>query len=516
MRKTKNQTSDDKDLIRQLAEADLYTFIKLVAPHEVWGSVHEELFSWWTREDAKDNQLVLLPRDHKKSKCIAYRCAWEIVRNSAITILYVSATALLAEKQLKSIKDILTSEIVSYYWPDLVNPQEGKRERWTVDEISVDHPIRKAEGVRDATVKAAGLTANVTGLHCQIAVLDDVVVPDNAYTTLGRDQVRSFYSQLSSIETTGAREWCVGTRYHPGDLYKDLTDMTEIYETEEGEEIEDQVYEVFQRVVETDGEFLWPKQRRADGKTFGFDARELARKKAKYLDTSQFYAQYYNNPNAVENQSIDRSRFQYYDKEKLNSVNGDWYIGDEPISVFAAMDFAYTIGTKSDFTVIAVIGVDEQNNYYILDIDRFKTNKISTMYERVEVCYRKWRFRRIRCEVVAAQGLIVQQFKDYMRTQRMMFSIDEYHPPRGMKKEERILAILEPRYQNGQIYHYKGGNCSILEEELIMTNSEHDDVKDAVASCVEICKAPVSQRRFGKKSSGNVIQFHGRFGGVAA
>ncbi len=35
--------------------------------------------------------------------------------------------------------------------------------------------------------------------------LDDVVVPDNAYTQLGREQVRAFYSQLSSIESTGAQ-----------------------------------------------------------------------------------------------------------------------------------------------------------------------------------------------------------------------------------------------------------------------------------------------------------------------
>lgn len=515
MGRPKKLTVEDKELVRQLAEADLYTFIKLVASHEVWGAVHEDLFSWWEREDHLDNQLVLLPRDHKKSKCIAYRCAWEIVRNPAITILYVSATALLAEKQLKSIKDILTSDIVRYYWPELVNDQEGKRERWTVDEISVDHPIRKKEGVRDATVKAAGLTANVTGLHCQIAVLDDVVVPDNAYTQLGREQVRAFYSQLSSIETTGAREWCVGTRYHPADLYKDLTEMTEVYENEEGEEVELQVYEVFQRVVETDGEFLWPKQRREDGKTFGFDAKELARKKAKYLDITQFYAQYYNNPNAIENQVIDRSRFQYYDRDKINSINGEFFFGDEPLNVFAAMDFAYTIGNRSDYTVIAVLGMDEKFNIYVLDIDRFRTNKISQMYEYVEKAFRKWRFRRIRCEVTAAQSLIVQQFKEYMRSQRMMFSIDEYHPPRGMKKEERIAAILEPRYQNGQMYHYKGGNCSVLEEELVMTNAEHDDVKDAVASCAEICKPPVAIRQ-NRKSSGNVIQFHGRFGGVAA
>jgi len=508
----KEKDLSDKDLIKQAAEADLLTFIRLVAPHRMLGAIHEELCYWWQREDAKDNQLVLLPRDHQKSAMIAYRVAWWITRHPETTVLYVSATANLAEKQLKSIKDILTSDIYRFYWPEMVNELEGKRERWAVDEISVDHPKRKEEGVRDATVKAAGITANVTGLHCNVAVLDDVVVPDNAYTNTGREQVRAFYSQLSSIESTGAKEWAVGTRYHPGDLYKDMMDMTEIYFDDTDEETEEHVYETFERTVETNGEFLWPKQRRADGKAFGFDAKELARKKAKYLDVTQFYAQYYNNPNAVETQLIDKSRFLYYNKEQIDNISGAWYIGDNMLSVYASMDFAYSVSNTADYTVIAVIGVDEDNNYYILDIDRFKTNKISVMYDRAEAVYRKWKFKRLRCEVVAAQRLIVQQFKEYMRGQQIAFSIDEYNPPRNMSKAERIAAILEPRYSNGQIWHYKGGNCQILEEELILNNPEHDDVKDAVAACIEICKAPMT-RMWSRKS--NVIPFNSRFGGVA-
>ena len=503
----------EKDLVKQAAENDLLTFVRLVAPHRVLGAIHEELFLWWTRDDAKDNQLVLLPRDHGKSAMIAYRVAWWITKHPDTSILYVSATANLAEKQLKAVKDILCSDIYRFYWPEMVNEQEGKREKWSESEIAVDHPKRKAEGIRDATVKAAGITANVTGLHCQVAVLDDVVVPDNAYTQLGREQVRAFYSQLSSIESTGAKEWAVGTRYHPADLYKDMMEMTEIYFDEADEEIEVEVYEVFERVVEKNGEFLWPKQRRADGKTFGFDQKELARKKAKYLDITQFYAQYYNNPNAVETQIIDRSRFQYYDRDKLENISGSWYLGNKLLTVYGSMDFAYSISNTADFTVIAIVGVDDDNNYYILDIDRFKTNKISAMYDHAERVYKKWRFRKLRCEVVAAQKLIVTQFKEFMRSQDIIFTIDEFHPPRTMNKEERIASVLEPRYQNNQIWHYKGGNCQTLEEELLLSNPEHDDVKDALAACIGIAKAPANNHKWSARS--NVVSFNNRFGGVS-
>jgi phage terminase large subunit-like protein len=176
------------------------------------------------------------------------------------------------------------------------------------------------------------------------------------------------------------------------------------------------------------------------------------------------------------------------------------------------MDFAFSLSDKSDYTVIIVIGVDENNNYYILDIDRFKTNSISFMYDKAERSYRKWRFKKMRCEVVAAQKMIVQQFKEYMRGQDISFTIDEFNPPKTMKKEERIASVLEPRYNNNQIWHYKGGHCQTLEEELVLNKPEHDDVKDALASCIEICKPSVSNKNW--KRSSNVI-FNSRWGGVS-
>ena len=498
-----------RDIVREQAEADLLTFIKLVAPQRMLGGIHEEFIAWMTRPDAMDNQLVLLPRDHQKSAMIAFRVAWWLTTNPETTILYVSATADLAEKQLKFIKDILTSDIYRHYWPEMVNLNENYRERWAVNEVSVDHPKRKAEGVRDPSIKAVGLTANITGFHCNIAVLDDIVVPANAYTELGREQTKALYSQLSSIETTGAKEWAVGTRYHPADIYKDIVDMVEIFE-KDGVDVERPVYEVFQRQVETDGEFLWPKQRRHDGKQFGFDAQELARKKAKYLDVTQFHAQYYNNPNVSSEGAVDVGLFQYYGREALVNRSGVWYIGEKLLNIYAAMDFSYTVTKTADYTVILVIGVDEDGFIYILDIDRFRTKSIREMYEHAERLHRKWHFLRLRAEVTAAQQLVVNQMKDYMRQVNLPLAVDE-HKPTG-NKEERIHAALTPRYENKMIWHYKGGNCQALEEELRMQHPEHDDCKDALAAVVETAYGPAKSRL---RAASHKVVYNTRFGGVA-
>ncbi len=502
--------------IRESAEADLEVFIKLVAPHLLLGDVHRELIQWWNRSEAKNNQLVLLPRGHLKSKLIAYRTAWWITKYPETTILYVSATADLAEKQLYAIKQIIDSPIYRRYWPEMINLEEGKREKWAVAEIAVDHPKRKLEGVRDATCKAVGLTSNTTGFHADVVVLDDIVVPGNAYTEEGRDKVASAYSQLASIENPGALEWVVGTRYHPKDIYDTMVSMKETLYNEDGDiESENEVYELFQRVVETNGEFLWPKQSREDGKRFGFDDKELARIKAKYVDSTQFYAQYYNNPNSSENSRINQDKFQYYERSFLQNKEGDWYFKDRKLNVYAAIDFAFSLRKQADYTALVVVGVDSQGNYYLLEIDRFKTDRIVEYFNHILTAWQKWGFRKIRAEVTVAQQTIVKELKEsYLKPNGIPLSIEEFRPTRHMgDKNERITAVLEPKYDNLQVWHYRGGNCQSLEEELVMVHPPHDDIKDALANAISIAVIP--KQNAGGFNLGRNVVTHSRFGGVA-
>lgn len=507
------------DQIREAAEADFLTFVRLVFPKQVIGSVHEQLGRWWTRDDAKSHQMVLLPRDHGKSRWAAFRVAWEITRRPWIRVLYISATANLAEKQLGFIKQILTSSIYRRYWPEMVHPEEGKRAKWTNSEIEVDHPKRLEEGVRDPTVFTGGLTKSLTGLHCDIAVLDDVVVYENAYTEEGRATVRRQYSLLSSIEGADAQEWVVGTRYHPKDLYGEILDMVEIQYNDDGDEVgAEPIYEVFQREVEDagdgTGEFLWPRQQRSDGSWFGFDRKILARKRGQYLDRTQFRAQYYNDPNDPGELRIGRDKFQYYDKKFLNNNGGTWFYKDHKLNIFASVDFAYTTSKRADYTAIVVIGIDRYQNIYVLDIDRFKTSRISDYFEHILLLHERWGFRKLAAETTAAQLPIVQQLKDLIRENGMYISIAEVkHNRHEGTKEERMSAILEPRYDNNAVWHYQGGNCQVLEDELIMTHPPHDDCMDALATAIDIAVAPTGMQH-GDRSNVTRIAVHPRFGGV--
>jgi hypothetical protein len=509
--------------IRATAMKDLFFFAKLVNPGYMYGDIHKEVFQWMQNysifgidEEKNSNKLIMLPRAHLKSHMVATWSAWIITRHPEVTLLYLSATSGLAEKQLYAIKNIFESKVYNRYFPEYICPQEGKREKWTNTEISIDHVARSMEGVRDPTIATAGLTTNTTGWHADIIVPDDLVVPENAYTETGRESVLAKSSQFTSIRNAGGFTMACGTRYHPNDVYASWKAQEYDIFSEEGEVLERRkVWEIKEYAVEEEGQFLWPRVvRSVDGKKFGFDQRVLARIKAEYEDRVQFYAQYYNDPNDPGSNRISRDKFQYYDKKFLKQRDGYWYFRGNRLNVYASIDFAFSLSARADNSAVVVIGIDADGYIYVLDIEVFKTDRISGYFDVIKHLHAKWEFNKLRAETTVAQSIIVRDLKDMMRAEGLRLSVDEFRPSRKEgTKEERIAAALEHRYDNQTIWHYKGGYTDVLEEELILARPAHDDVKDALASAVEIAVKPKGSR--GEKRDTNVIQFNSKFGGVS-
>ena len=485
--------------IRETAENDLFFFARLVNPGYAYGSIHRELYHWlqdyylYGKGDAQStNKLVMLPRAHLKSHIAATAVAWLIVRHPEITILYLSATAELAESQLYDVKNILDSPVFRKYWPEYIHPEAGKREKWASKSIMVDHTKRKEEGIRDATVKIAGLTTNTTGWHADVIVADDLVVPENAYTEDGRLSVRKKTSQFTSIRNAGGFTIACGTRYHPNDIYATFKEqITDIFDDDGMLVDKTHVWAIKEFAVEEDDVFLWPRTVRTDGKAFGFNKNVLARISAEYEDRTQFYAQYYNDPNDPESARMGEEVFQYFNRRLLVSEGGRWFYNGKRLNIYAAVDFAFSLSAAADYTAIVVVGIDEDQNIYVLDIDRFKSFKTIDYFKHIKALHSKWNFKKLQAETTAAQKSIVDSIKDYVRQDGLRLSVMEYRPSRAEgSKEERIAAVLEHRYENYQMWHQEGGWTDVLEEELMQARPAHDDIKDALASAVSITVAP--------------------------
>lgn len=509
--------------VRERALADLNFFAALVNPGYMYGEIHRDIFRWMEDytlfgrgEELTSNKLIMLPRAHLKSHMVATWCAWVILRNPEVTILYLSATAELAETQLFAIKGILEGNICQRYFPEYIQPQAGLREKWSQRKITIDHPAREA--VRDPTIATAGLTTNTTGWHADIIVADDLVIPENAYTEEGRESVVKKSSQFTSIRNPGGFTMACGTRYFPTDIYFTWKNQSYPVYNDEGEQIDVKpVWEVKEYKVEDNGVFIWPRVVRKDGKAFGFSRQVLARIQAEYDDRIQFFAQYYNDPNDPQSNRISRDKFQYANLRFLKKEGSRWFYNGKRLNIYAAVDFAFSLNRAADYTAIVVVGVDGDGNYYVLDIDRFKSTKTIEYFEHIAILHSKWKFQKLRAEVTVAQAVIVDAIKDYIKQQGLTISVDEFRPSKAEgSKEERIAAALEYLYDDLKVWHFEGGFTQVLEDELILARPAHDDIKDALASAVSIAIKPAGSRSAGIQdffSSGGFTR--GRFGGVA-
>mgnify|MGYP000627945701 CR=1 FL=1 len=509
------------DEIRFRAENDLFYFAQLVNPQYIYGDVHEEVFRWLSSQDASNNQLILLPRAHLKSHCIATWVNWAVTKDPATSIIYLTAGEDLAKAQMYAIKRVFTSDTYRTIWPDMIGREEGKRDTWSAYAINVDHPAREEAGTRDNTILIKTIKSNFAGLHCESIVYDDIVVPGNAYTGIGRTEVRRAVSQSASVLNPGGIIKCVGTRYHPIDIYNDFKEEMIPEFNDTGEIVgERQAWDIFEKKAEDRGDltglFLWPRTKCVKThKWYGFDNKILAGIRAKYYalgERAQYHAQYYNEPNDPESARLDNDQFQYYDKKHLQLINGDWHFKDNKLNIYAAVDFAFTDSTRSDYTAMVTIGRDYKGRIYVLDLVQFRTSKYETYYTEIIKMHRRWEFRRVKVESNAGANIIANYIKERIREEGLSLTIDAKNTSAGAgKKEQRIAATLEPRYENGDMWHYRSGLTMELEEQLVQERPPHDDLKDALAAAVEISVSPA---RFGINKKVVNVKTHARFGGL--
>lgn len=509
---------------RQVLENDLFLFAKYINPQYVYGSIHEEVFRWLQEDGLNNHQLLLMPRGHLKSHCIAVWCVWKITKDPATSIVYLSAGEDLATLQIDAIKHMITGDRYRKLWPEMINKEEAKRARWTAWGFSVDHPKRKEAGTRDMTIIIKTVKSNFTGLHCEVMVLDDVVVPGNAYTEIGRREVKASVSQCASIKNPGAVTKAVGTVYHPKDIYSDFKGATVKsfnVETKEFDE-ETALWDIREYKVESTGDmtgdYLWPRtESPIDGKSYGFDIQTLAQIQAQYFslgEQSQFYAQYYMEANDPTSETVSRDAFQFYNSKHLYRQGGDWYFRNKRLSLFAAMDVAWTTKKGSDYTAIAVVGITCDWEVFVLALDRFKTQDYDVYFEHVIGLHNQWGFRRLHVETNAGGVLVAKEIKNRLKQHGSTLYVEGKNAVGNEgKKEEKHAAVLIPRVKNGQIYFMEGGLTQVAIEEIVLPRPPHDDLKDVLTACLINAVPPPRQQDREEKRTNNIV-YHRRFGGM--
>ena len=146
----------------------------------------------------------------------------------------------------------------------------------------------------------------------------------------------------------------------------------------------------------------------------------------------------------------------------------------------------------SDFTAIWVVGLGEDENYYVLDMVRDRLN-LTERADMVFKLHRKWRPSQVRYERYGMMGDI-----DYLKSEmkRRVYRFNLYEVAGKLKKEERIRRLI-PLFERGKVYlpeTFHGFVCGeqrdlvedfIAEEYKPFPMGKHDDMLDSLARLAE-------------------------------
>ena len=173
-------------------------------------------------------------------------------------------------------------------------------------------------------------------------------------------------------------------------------------------------------------------------------------------------------------------------------------IGDNKITGFAFYWDPSTGRQHCDGSVCALIYRDDKNrNVFVHDIlymtvNEYDTHPLSNQCDCVLDFMQKHHLSRIGIEINGIGNALPEIMRDIAYKRKMTVNITQIS--NHIKKETRILNVLEPLLSTGHLYmHEKVKQTVLLSEMLSWTplgSKEHDDGLDAVVGAVSMMPSP--------------------------
>ena len=232
---------------------------------------------------------------------------------------------------------------------------------------------------------------------------------------------------------------------------------------------------------------------------------EIKKEFASVGNLNGFYQEYMNIA-----QSPDMAPFKpewikmhHYDYKRINgqnclvrTVDGEEEI--KPVEVYCGVDPASSLSSTADYFVVATMGIDSDNNKYIIDIYRDRISPAEQPQKLIEV-FKKYRPRRMKIETVGYQEALRTAVRELMFKESLYIpGLEKGVKPRN-RKSERLLSLV-PLFAKGSFYFRPQDNIP-QQEFLSYPRGKHDDVMDAIWTALD--KAKPSRRKEWEKIDKN-------------
>lgn len=419
-----------------------------------------------------DGYLDLWARDHRKSSIITYAKSIQDILAShgdnpdpkwngvEVSVGIFSVTKSLAKQFLAQIKrEFESNELLRLYFPDIIwaNPDK-EAPSWSLDTgIFLKRKSNKKEG----TIEAWGLIdGQPTSKHFDLLVFDDVVTVENVRSPGMIEKTTQAWEMALSLGTADAKYRYIGTRYHFNDTYKTIM--------ERGSAI--------------------PRLHPAtlDGSVNGEPvllSKEILAQKRRDMGIYTFSSQMLLNPVADDSQGFKREWTQFHPQSEYTHMNR-----------YIIIDPANEKKKDNDFTVMTVLGLGPDENYYVLEWrrDRLSLTERAALLFRL---HRKYKPKAVGYEHYGMQADIAH-IKDKMKRDNYNFKI----VPLGgnLAKVDRIRALI-PIFEQGRMFLPESCHRTNYEKktedltEIFLTHEydtfpvcTHDDMLDCLARILHV------------------------------
>jgi phage terminase large subunit-like protein len=343
------------------------------------------------------------------------------------TFCIFSHTRPIAKAFLRQIRDELAgNRRLIELFPDILYVQPDKNSpRWSEDNGLL---VRRKNTPREATVEAWGLVdGQPTGKHFNILLYDDIVTLASVSNTDQVQKTTQAWELSYALGDSNPKQRYAGTRYAFADSYHDIIER---------------------KAVKTR---IFPATH--DGTLSGISvllSPEALRKAMEVMGPYTFSAQMLLNPIANSKQTFLRQWLDHrFERTQLSH---------QSMTRCLLCDPANAKKKTSDYTTFAVIGLNVDRNYYLLDFVRDRMNLIERTAELFRL-HKKWTPQRVGYEQYGKDSDI-QHIQSEMDRMPYHFEIEELAG--SLSKIDRINRLI-PVCAEGRLW---------LPEAIRRTNHE--------------------------------------------
>ena len=414
-------------------------------------------------EQDKNHALLMAFRNSGKSTLVGIFCAWVLYQNSDMRILIMSADYELAKKMVRNIKRIIEHHPLTKH----LKPKQ--KDQWASDRFTVC----RTQELRDPSVLARGIGANITGSRADLIVCDDVEVPKNCDTPSKQRDLREKLSELDFVLVPSGLMLYVGTPHTKETIYN-ITDDGFL-----------KGFQIFQLpILDEAGNSAWPER-------FPLQKIDAIRKRAGPL---KFLSQMLLKPVSLKEGRLNASGIIFYDNPldyKQTNTMAVLSIGPyQMVSASAWWDPAFGIGEKGDSSVLACVFFDKEGRAFLHDIVYLKSGQVDKAAEcqcnQVADLIEKYHLPQIRIETNGIGKFLPELLKKTLQERHIICAVLPVHS--HVPKAVRIIESMDARLANGSLlFHERIKQTPLMDEIASWTPAAkqmHDDGLDALAGCL--------------------------------